>query len=102
MPTAAQLAADEAIVFTDFPTETLTIASTDYQVLVLSFSRSNLPDIGGFIDMPDALVAGKRADFPTLPDQGTQATFRGETYTIGAIDSRDLQASVLMPLKLTN
>ena len=100
MPTHAEILADQALPFADFPTETITISGTDYQALV-SDHRQGLDwqDAGGYMNTLDIQVAIERSTIDaSIPTQGTLVTFRAASFRVAEVDSGDKAASVLITL----
>lgn len=99
--TNAQLKADQAQVFSDFPTETITISGSSYNCLVLNY-RTGVEwqsDGGGYLDNVEASVAIERSAInDSIPEQGTLATFRDISMRIGRVDYDDAAASVVLEL----
>lgn len=98
MPDASQLLADQAVVFTDFPLEALDIEGTAYQALVLQWREGNSQEFGGEFSNIVCKLAIERSTVATMPTQGQTATFRGNSYRVGEVDSSDAGASVTIDL----
>ena len=102
MPTSAQLATDEAIVFNDFPTVSASSAGDDFAVLILTGRFNYDPITGGFTDTKEYRVASPRESWPTPPTEGQQAVFKGDNYTIVDVEVSDDRDSIRFVLRLTD
>lgn len=95
----AEMLADQAAVFSDFPTETITIGATSYNCLVLDHRDDSEWTDGGKLASIQAMVAIERSAIDgAIPSTGDTCTFREETLRIGAVDSDDKAASVTLAL----
>ena len=91
--TISDMLADQARVFQDFPTETITINSVSYPALVLQWGEGSAIELGGYETTLQGTVAIERSLLSAAPAEGTLATFRGASYRIGTTDSSDDAAS---------
>ena len=100
MLSEAEMLADQAAVFSDFPTETITIGGTDYACLVLDYKSGNdWAEAGGFISDVESMVAIERSSISaSLPTQGDSCTFRNTALRVGKVDIDDDAASVVLAL----
>lgn len=96
--TAAQLKADQARVFSDFPTETATISGVEYSVLVMEHQAGSEWGMGGEVATNNIRLAVERSAVSTMPAEGDSATFRSTSYRVGGVESDDLSASVVVEL----
>lgn len=98
--TIAQLLGHQAKVFSQFPTETVTISGTDYDALVLNRTEGNDYGIGGKSDTAVIRMAIERSTISgAIPTQGTQATFDSATYRIAEVEEDDAASSVYITLE---
>lgn len=97
--TEAQLLADQSIVYSDFPTEPVTIGVVVYQCQVLQFSNDAYLTDGGFVDQPGIKIAIDRTALADAPEVGLQVTFRSTLRRIEDVDDDDLQAPIVITLK---
>ena len=97
--TVAQLLADQAYLFGDFPSETITIASINYDCLIPRAENRNDWGMGGLHDMPRVTVLIDRNDLTTAPAQGGLATFRGVSWRIAAVRRDYPQAPLTLELE---
>lgn len=97
--TSAQLLADQAKVFTDFPGEELIIDGQTYTALVVDNTEGLGWDMGGNTPVKTIRVAVERSTMPTLPTQGDLAQFRGVDHRVGQIERDDAAASVHLTLE---
>lgn len=93
--TAAQLLADQAFLFGDFPTEEITIGGTAYPCLCPRSENANEWETGGLDNQARCTVLINRNALATAPEQGGIAYFRGTGWRIGVV-RRDFPQSPLM------
>jgi len=96
--TTAQIKRDGSWVFKDFPTETISIDSADYECLVLDQSKGNDWGEGGLMSEVVLRVAIERDKIGTIPTQGTLATIGTSTYRIGRVEQDDEAAPITIDL----
>lgn len=94
----SQLKSDQAVVFSDFPTETATISGTSYSVLVLDNQLGSDWSMGGETITRSIRIAIERSKVSTIPSEGDAATFRSVSYRVGNVESDDLSASITIEL----
>lgn len=101
MISAAQLLADQAFMFGDFPNETVTIPmnGTSYNCLVPRAEKRNDWEFGGLKDMPRATILIQRNDIDTLPEQGDRVGFRDEAWTVLSVRHDFEQSPVMIELE---
>lgn len=94
--TAAQLAADELLPFSDFPTETAVIGGRSYSVLVGSYRRANKLEEGGLFGDYDLTIMVERAAFAAhavaMPVTGDPIIFREEYFRVESCKQDDAQS----------
>lgn len=101
--TAAQILSDQALPFSDFPTEILRIAGRDIEVLVLNDDKNMAYEEGGSFNDPIILVAAERSQFEhsgvRLPVEGMRGfAFRRKSYRIGTVKCDDDLSSIRFEL----
>lgn len=100
MPTLGKMLADQARVFADFPTETITIGGTDYQCLVMDQAKGNDYGEGGLVSDVRFRVAIERSKMDSaIPIRGILATFNSTSFRIGEVEQDDTAASVILNLE---
>jgi hypothetical protein len=97
--TAAQLLADQAYLFDDFPRETVTIGGVSYECLVPRAENRNDWEMGGLNDMPRVTVLIDRNDLTTAPEQGGIAAFRGGGWRVATVRHDFPQAPITIELE---
>jgi len=98
--TPGQLKADQAVVFTDFPTESVTIGGITYGALVMNLEGGSNWGEGGEVLEKTVRIAINRSDITTIPSEGDTATFRSATYKVGTVDEDDTAASIIVNITL--
>lgn len=98
--TAEQLAADEALIHSDFPLETVWIGTATFSALVGHYWREVKLDLGGFRPDYDLQLVISRSQFAgiTRPKGGDRAVFRNEVFAVNRVTEHDGQASILIEL----
>ena len=96
--TKAQIQADSRLAFDDFPTETIVIAGTSYEALVLDRQDSSAWGIGGETLETGMKVLLDRADIGTMPAEGDTATFNSVTFRVTNVERDDTAAPVVVDL----
>jgi len=97
--TTAQLLSDQALAYTDFPTETITIDGVDYQCLLLENRQGSQWDIGGEVPQKSLQVSIERSGISTMPTEGLAVTFRSTSYRVGEVDQSDASSSVIIEIR---
>jgi hypothetical protein len=102
--TAAQLAADELLPFSDFPTETIHIGIGNYQCLVAQFERGNNLEVGGLALDYDLSVMIERASLHNVKveaciNEGNRVVFRNELFSVARVKQDDAQSYVTVFLR---
>jgi hypothetical protein len=98
--THAELLADQAIVFGDFPTEEVVIKGVSYQGLVMAFERGNDVIEGGLLDDYSFSVAIERSTIDgAKPSEGDKVKLRNEKFLIARVKEDDKAASITIFLK---
>ena len=98
--TNAQLLADQKKVFSDFPTEEITIDGTTYGCLVMEQRRGNEFDMGGLVNSINLRVAIERSAINgAIPNQGDIATYSSQSVRIGLVEIDDANSSVILTLE---
>lgn len=98
--TQAQIRADGALPFADFPRESATIDGTTYQALVMENRLGSEWMEGGEVLESSVTLALKRGEVASMPAEGDEATFRSATYRVGSVRGDDLSANVIVELRL--
>lgn len=96
--TAAQLLADQQVVFRDFPTEHITLGATAYEALVLDSREGNDYGLGGKSNEDFHRLALERSAVGAMPVEGDLATFRAKVYKIVRVERDDAAASVTIDI----
>lgn len=104
--TAAQLAADELLPFSDFPTETIYIGIGTYSCLVAQFERGNNLALGGFEPEYDLTVMIERSALHNTKveaciNEGDRAVFRNELFSVYRVKQDDAQSYVTVSFKFS-
>lgn len=99
--TAAQLLADQAPWFADFPPETLIIGGVSYSVLTPRAEDRNDWQMGGLHDEPRLSVIFNRnaAPLPSAIPAGSLVTFRGANFRIVRVQEDHPQSPLLVELE---
>ena len=96
--TKAQIQADSRLAFDDFPTETVVIAGTSYEVLLLDRQDSSAWGIGGETLETGLKVLIDRDNITTMPAEGDTATFGAVTFRVTNVERDDAGAPVVVDL----
>jgi hypothetical protein len=100
--TNAKMLAHQARVFNDSPTETITIAGTNYAGLVMDWNEGNDWEEGGQVKQKTIQMAIERSTIDgAVPAEGTLATLRATSYRIGRVDEDDKASSIVLTLTHT-
>jgi len=98
--TNAQLLADQARVFSDFPTEAVTISGNNYNGLIMDQRHGSEFTEGGEVPVRHIRVAIERSAIDaSIPSRGTQATYDGGSYRIADVQQDDENGSVILTLE---
>lgn len=101
--TEAQLLADQALPFADFPTEIFRYAGREFQCLVIQDAGDLVWDEGGKLDDEFISIAIERSQFEasniSIPEEGIAGIpFRGKSWRINNVKNDDAQSSVRLDL----
>ncbi len=96
--TEAQLLSDQGKVFTDFPTEKITIGPTEYDCLAMESREGSDIGLGGFSNEDYHRIALERSLVPAMPQEGQSATFRQKVYSVIRVERDDSGASVIIDI----
>lgn len=96
--THAQLLADQQVVFSDFPTEHITIGATAYEALVMDSREGTDLGLGGFSNEDFHRLALERSSVGAMPREGELASFRGRVYKCIRVERNDQAASVVVDI----
>ena len=94
-----QLLNDQAIVFSDFPTEAVTISGTTYNALNMGYTKGSVFDEGGKIPVVSLRLAINRKDLAVIPSRGEVATYSSQSFRIGEVQQDDDNSSVIITLE---
>ena len=99
--TTAQLLADQAYLFGDFPSETLTfpVGGTSYACLVPRAENRNDWEMGGLDDNRRVTVLIDRNLLATAPQQGDTIGFRGVTWRVVSARHDFVQAPLMIEME---
>lgn len=88
------------MVFSDFPTETITVGGVDYSCLVMEQRKGNEFGDGGLVSSINLRVAIERSVIDaSIPAQGDLATFSGQSVRIAQVEQDDANSSVYLTLE---
>jgi len=97
--TNAQLLSDQAIVFSDFPTEQVTISGTTYNALNMGYTNGSVYDEGGKVPVVNLRLALNRNDVTAIPTRGTTATYSSQSFRIGEVQQDDNNSPIIITLE---